>query len=277
MSTGAMTRVASRDGTEIAYWTSGEGPPLVLVHGTASLHTTWNTLLPYLEPHAAVHVLDRRGRGASGDAADYELAREFEDVAAVVDAVAQASGATVDLLGHSFGGIAALGAAIQTSNVRRLVLYEGWPALGTDTSAEGSEWQEALVVRLDALLADGNGEAALETFYRELVGMSDEELAASRTIPGWWKARVAAAHTVPRELRAEVAVDGAQLAAVPVPTLMLVGANSPDHIKGDYETVAATLPDARVTILEGQEHLAHLVAPELFGERLLAFLRGTGA
>ena len=33
------TRVASRDGTEIAYWETGEGPPLVLVHGTTADHT----------------------------------------------------------------------------------------------------------------------------------------------------------------------------------------------------------------------------------------------
>ena len=34
-----VTRVVSRDGTEIAYWTSGNGPPLVLVHGTPADHT----------------------------------------------------------------------------------------------------------------------------------------------------------------------------------------------------------------------------------------------
>jgi alpha-beta hydrolase superfamily lysophospholipase len=62
-----MTRVVSRDGTQIAYWTSGEGPPLVLVHGTTADHTRWRPLLPYLEPHATVHAIDRRGRGASGD------------------------------------------------------------------------------------------------------------------------------------------------------------------------------------------------------------------
>jgi pimeloyl-ACP methyl ester carboxylesterase len=98
-----VTRVVSRDGTEIAYWTSGDGPPLVLVHGAPADHTRWRPLLPYLESHATVHAMDRRGRGASGDAPDYHLAREFEDVAAVVDAVAEASRSAVDVYGHSFG------------------------------------------------------------------------------------------------------------------------------------------------------------------------------
>ncbi|HEY2942194.1 MAG TPA: alpha/beta fold hydrolase, partial [Vicinamibacteria bacterium] len=87
-----MTRVVSRDGTRIAYWTTGAGRPLVLVHGTTADHTRWRPLLPYLEPYATVHAIDRRGRGARDDAPDYEVTREFEDVAAVIDAVAEASG-----------------------------------------------------------------------------------------------------------------------------------------------------------------------------------------
>ena len=63
-----MTRTVSRDGTAIGWWTSGEEPPLVLVHGAVADHRRWRPLLPYLEPHATVHALDRRGRGASGDA-----------------------------------------------------------------------------------------------------------------------------------------------------------------------------------------------------------------
>jgi pimeloyl-ACP methyl ester carboxylesterase len=50
------------------------------------------------------------------------------NVAAVVDAVAEATGSPVDVLGHSFGGLCAFGGAALTSNIRRLVLDEGWPS-----------------------------------------------------------------------------------------------------------------------------------------------------
>ena len=72
-------RVASRD---------GDGPPLLLVHGGLGDHTRWGPLLPYLDPHFTVHAMDRRGRGVSGDGPDYSPLREFEDVAAVIDAIA---------------------------------------------------------------------------------------------------------------------------------------------------------------------------------------------
>jgi pimeloyl-ACP methyl ester carboxylesterase len=122
--------VVSADGTEIAYWTSREGPPLVLMHGGAADHIRWEPLLRFLEQHVAVHAIDRRGRGASGDASDYRLEREYEDAAAaaVVDAVAEASGHRVAVYGHSHRGTVAFGAAALTANLRRLVLYEGpWP------------------------------------------------------------------------------------------------------------------------------------------------------
>lgn len=52
---------------------------------------------------------------------------EYEDVAAVVDAVAAAFGRPVDVYGHSHGAIVAFGAATLTPNLGNLLLYEGWP------------------------------------------------------------------------------------------------------------------------------------------------------
>lgn len=264
-----MTRVTSRDGTQIAYWTSGEGPPLVVVHGTTADHTRWRPLLPYLEPHATVHALDRRGRGASGDAPDYDVTREFEDVAAVVDAVAQASGSAVDVLGHSYGGLCAFGGAVLTHSIRRLALYEGWPSPNPDQLALPPGLEE----RLDALLAEGNREAALETFFREVVRMPEEEFVVYRGLPAW-HARVAAAHTITREFRAEQArFDPEQAAKITVPTLMLVGGDSPEFLKAGIDTVAAALPDARIVVLEGQQHIAIDLVPAVFADHVLAFLR----
>jgi len=265
-----LTRVVSRDGTRIACWTSGEGPPLVLVHGTTADHTRWRPLLRYLEPHATVHALDRRGRGASSDAPDYGVAREFEDVAAVVDAVAKASGSTVDVLGHSFGGLCAFGAAALTVNIRRLVLYEGWPSPNPDQLA----LPPGVETRLDALLAEGNREAVLETFFREVVRMPEAEFAVYRALPAL-QARIAAAHTITRESRAERAArfDPQQAANVIVPVLMLVGGDSPDFLKAGVDAVAAALPDARIVVIEGQQHIAIDLVPVVFADHVVAFLR----
>jgi pimeloyl-ACP methyl ester carboxylesterase len=264
-----LSHVASPDGTMIAVFISGEGRPLIAVPGTTSDHTTWRLVLPLLEPHMTVHAVDRRGRGASGDGPDYSLAMEYADVAAVVDAAASAAGSPVDLLGHSYGGNVAFGAATLTANVRKLVLYEGWP---TPNIAHRTVSPEAMG-HLESLLAQGQPEHMLETFYREIVRMSEEEISGIKKAPSW-PARVAAARTVPRELRAfgAQAFDPGRAAKITVPVLLLAGADSPDEIKADPEVVAAALPDARIGVLEGQAHIAHLTGPQSFAETVLSFL-----
>jgi pimeloyl-ACP methyl ester carboxylesterase len=264
------THVVSRDGTKIAYWTSGEGPPLLLVHGTSGSHERFAPLLPYLEPHVTVHVMDRRGRGGSGDAPDYALAREFEDVASVVDTIAVSSGAKVDVYGHSYGGECAFGAALLTPNIRSLVLYEGWPPV----LPQKLKFPSGVEERLDALVASGNPEAALVLFWREVVKVSEEDIRAIQAQPTW-AARVATVHTITREFRAffDDAFDPERAAEVTAPVLLLVGTDTPDELRDDPETVAVALPDARIVYLEGQQHIADVLAPELFAERLLEFLR----
>ena len=124
-----MQTATSRDGTHIAFWRSGGGPPLFLVHGTTADHTTtWRFVLPELQQHFMVYAMDRRGRGDSGDCPGYDLQREAEDLAAVADSI----GAPVSLLGHSHGALCAIEAALITTNVRRLILYEGVPLRGSD-------------------------------------------------------------------------------------------------------------------------------------------------
>jgi pimeloyl-ACP methyl ester carboxylesterase len=178
--------------------------------------------MPCLQPHVTVHTMDRRGRGASGDGSDYDLAREFEDVAAMVDAVVEASGAAVDLLGVPGQDVGGGGAAL-TSNLRALVLYEGWPMTDPEDFPPGLE---------ERLLLEGNREAVLESFMREVVALSEEKLSAFRAQPAS-QDRLAAAHTITREHRAERqgVFDAEQAARVTVPVLLLVGADSPLHLK----------------------------------------------
>ena len=60
-----MHTITSKDGTQIAYRRSGEGPPLVLVHGAAADHGRWRPVLPALEEHFTVYAVDRRAAGAA--------------------------------------------------------------------------------------------------------------------------------------------------------------------------------------------------------------------
>ncbi len=212
----------------------------------------------------SLYAVDRRGRGQSGDAESYAIEREFEDVAALVEAIEQ----PVHLLGHSFGGICALEAALLTQNIRQLILYEPpIPRPGVQIYPEG------VIDRLEGLLAAGKREEVLITFMREVVRMPAPELAQIRSSSAW-PARVAAAHTLPRELRAHerYRFEADRFKSLTLSTLLMVGGDSPFFFKAAIETLNATLPNSRVAVLPGQQHIAMDTAPELFIREVLAFL-----
>ena len=261
-----MEIVQSADGTRIAYERSGDGPPLVLVHGTSADHTRWAGILPALAARFTVFAMDRRGRGESGDSAGaYRMEDEFADVAAVVGA-AGAGGQRVALLGHSYGAICALEAALRTPHLNRLILYE--PPIARD----GMATPPALLVHLQALLAAGDREGVVETFFREGPGVPPHELTRMKSLPSW-QSRVAAAHTIPRELAASDAyrLDGTRFCAVAVPTLLLLGGDSPAPFGAALDVLHGAMPNSRIAVLPGQRHIAMDTAPELFLREVLAF------
>jgi pimeloyl-ACP methyl ester carboxylesterase len=259
-----MEKVISRDGTPIACDRSGTGPPLILVHGAVATSARWKAILPALSERFTVYAIDRRGRGEGGDGDTYAVEREFEDIAAVVDAMEEPA----NLLGHSFGAICVLGAALLTPNIRKLVLYEPpIPLPGMPLHPPG------LVDRLQALLDAGDREAVLTTFLREGPKMPPHELEQFMASPVW-PARVAVAHTLPRELREaeRYRLDARQFSDLHTPTLLLMGGDSPQNVKAATEAVDAALPNSRIAVMPGQQHVAMDTAPELFLHEVLAFL-----
>ncbi|WP_332100832.1 alpha/beta fold hydrolase [Halalkalicoccus salilacus] len=248
----------------IAFERSGSGPPLVLVHGTTADHTRWNPLRSVFEEHFTVYAIDRRGRGESSDAAEYAPEREFEDVATVVDSIDE----SVVLLGHSFGAICSLEAALRADNLRRLILYE--PPLPVSDHDPDTE---DVLDEMTALVDDGENEQALVLFFREVVGSSSTELDAYRSSPDW-PARVDAVHTVIREERARKGYefDAARFAGLTTPTLLLSGDESAPFLKDATDVLKDALPNSHIAIFAGHGHAAMNTAPELFIDEVLAFI-----
>jgi pimeloyl-ACP methyl ester carboxylesterase len=258
--------VTSKDGTPITCWRSGQGPPLVLVHGTAADHNRWAPVLPAFEQRFTVFAVDRRGRGGSGDSEDYSVDREFEDVAAVADSL----GEPPVLLGHSYGALCALEAAMLTRNIRKLVLYDP----GIEVAGE-EIYPREVIDRLEALLEVGNRDEVVATTMRQVAGLPPETVEYMRSQPAW-QARVDAAHTIPRELRAVKAyrLDPDRFADLGVPTLVLSGGDSPAALRKAGEAVDETLPDSRIVVMPGQGHAAMDTGTDLFTTEVLRFVEG---
>lgn len=256
----------SADGTIIGWHRSGRGPAAVLLHGTSGEKSNWGLSSQFLQEELTLIAVDRRGRGRSGPGEPYAFEREIEDVAAVVEAL----GETPHLVGHSFGGALALAAVTAGVPARSLVLYE--PA--TMSMGESLDFDE-LAAACDTAIAAGDPDGCLTTFYDAIGESSTLEL--MRSWPPIYEKFRRDAHTIGREIRAALVSApnyGDGLAAdVDQPVLLLHGSESRPGFKRACQELATRLPNAELTVMEGQGHLGPAFAPEPFAELVLDFTR----
>ena len=252
--------VVSADGTVIGYESLGEGPPLLLVHGSTATRARWAPVRSRLAQRYTVYDIDRRGRGMStAEAGSYSLGREAEDVAAV----AAALGGNVYVLGHSYGALCVMEAALITSAFRRMVLYEPpMPAPGLDVISPDA------LARLKTMT---DPELILETFYREALQLPQSAINGMKGT-AIWQARLSAAHTITREfdqVNAYRATD--RLTKIDVEVRMLLGTESPSYLRAATAAFAAQIPGATIVALQGQAHQAIDSDPGQFVHSVIDF------
>lgn len=253
-----MATTTTTDGVEIAYEVTGDGPPLVLVHGITESRRGWDPLVPALAEDHTVVALDVRGHGESGPAATYDTRAMADDVAAVV--------APLDLgppvvVGHSMGGIVVT--TFATSHPCRGVV-------NVDQSIALSDFQE-LVRGAEPLLRSDDFGGVITALFDSMHGpLPDAEVArigalrrpVQEVVLGVWAPLL---ELPPAELDELVRT---MTSMVQVPYLALHGIDpGPDY--GHW--LEAAIPTATLEVWEDSGHYPHLVHPERFLDRLRAF------
>jgi pimeloyl-ACP methyl ester carboxylesterase len=266
-----MDHVISRDGTRIAYERLGDGPPLVIVASALADHHDAKRLARHLAEHFTVVNFDRRGRGASGDAPTYSVAREVDDIAVLIDAV----GGPVTLFGSSSGAVLALDAAATlTDKVSGLALFE--PPFIVDNSRPPIN--SADICRIEQLVARGERSEVVKEFMGAHMGMPRAMLALISVLPGWSKLK-SLAHTVPYDLKVlKGTQSGTPLPqrrwqSVAAPTVAMVGEKSDAFLHVAARALATHIPGVREEVLAKANHSAVVATPK----RLAALIVGSFA
>ncbi len=235
--------VVSTDGTKIAFDRSGAGPALVLVEPSGHFRglSAFEGLRPELAARFTVYAYDRRGRGDSGDAREYQPEREVEDLRVLIDRIAE----PVRLCGYSSGALLALRVAADGVPITTMALLE--PPL----QEPGSD-PDPLTGELSALVTAGRFADAVEHFHRS-IGVPDEILDDLRDGPTFQQmARIAP--TLVYDCRISDTTTPELLAAVSIPCLILDSAGSTDDLTGWAAQVASRIPGAAHRSLPGSWH-----------------------
>jgi pimeloyl-ACP methyl ester carboxylesterase len=247
-----MEKVISKDGTQIAYDKSGQGPAVILVSGATMSRSGFVNLAQLLAPSFTVYNYDRRGRGDSTDTKPFALEREIEDIEALIDT----AGGPAYLYGISSGGCLALEAAAALGDkVKKLAVYE--VPYNSDPS-DKPVWHEYYTKLNELVAADKRGDAA--ALFMKFVGMPDNMIEGMRSQP-MWSGMEAVAPTLVYDAAAmggETRVVPLERAAkVTIPTLVMDGAESLKIYPFMHESadaLAKAMPNAERQTLDGQSH-----------------------
>jgi pimeloyl-ACP methyl ester carboxylesterase len=262
-----METARSADGTSIAFEKMGSGPPLLLIGGAFCDHrarAAGKPLAAELLASHTVYCFDRRGRGDSSDTPPYAVARELEDVAALL-AVA---GGRAHVYGHSSGAVLALEAAAAGLAIDKLALYEP-PVVLEELRALP---EASLAAELERLVRVGERGEACELFLTRAVLMPQPVVAQMKAAPVWRNLQVLA-HTLAYDAR--ITSDALELlrraTRVKTQALLIDGAKSAPWMRGGVERLAHALPNARYVTLADQDHD---VSAKVLAPLLLDFFRG---
>jgi pimeloyl-ACP methyl ester carboxylesterase len=244
--------VVSADGTPIAYELSGSGPPVVVIGGGLNDRAMFYPFSNLMSQNFTVYNCDRRGRGDSGygNPDTYTIYREVEDLAAVADAVINATGERPSVFANCTGGQIALLAAAQGVPIKKLGLYEP-PYWSRPAKPEELD-------HLQRLIAEDRREEVVSFFGLRIVGfLTEDTLEGFKQHPAWkafeanspstyYDAIISKDHTeIPYE----------ELRKITVPTFLIRGDSTSEGIFEACAKVVAEMPDARLLTMEGAGHV----------------------
>ena len=270
MASGRIHRTISADGTEIAGRVHGQGPPLVLFHGTPhDGDLAWEALVPHLADRFTCYLPNARGKGLSGDSDDHAPPRHDEDATAFIDSI----GKSVHAAAWSYGALPALGAAANSDAVASLAIYE--PTIIPLMREDGLVEAQDMLQEIEAAVTDGRLADAARAFHPFVA--NDDELAALDA--DYYQQSGAAFPAWLRTLQASQTYEGPQstdpeaMARISVPVLLLRGQQTRRAtFYADTERyVAEHVADPHVRELPGLGHFAPAVAPEPVAEALATF------
>jgi len=275
-----MEHFIADDGEPIHLAISGEGPPLILLHGWTDSHRGWKPFLPEFEARHTVYRWDARGHGGHPlkTATEPSAARMARDLANLIDHYGLGA-ATV--IGHSMGALTLwqyfrdFGAA----NIERAVIIDQSPKLVTAQDWSCGIYGDFNAVRnqafIDALendfaetvlrlVADGMNRPAAERYAANDEGIALMRSRLRKLAPGplidCWRSLSAADY---RDV----------LATIPIPVLLVYGGASNFYHVRTAHYVRDSIPNAVLHVYDDEDHAPHLWQRERFVKDVLEFVQ----
>ena len=243
----AESGMADVNGIKMYYAVYGKGSPVLMIHGGLAHGDIWAWQVKELMKTHKVIVADSRGHGRSTrDRQAYSYALMASDYLALLDKLGIKKTA---LVGWSDGGIIGLDIAIHHPE-RLTRLFAQAANATTDGVDPAVEKNATFGLYVERMAADY---AKMSATPKQFNGFVEQISHMWATQPAYTKA---------------------QLAAIKVPTAIVLGDHDEAITRKHTDYLAAVIPGAKLIILKGVSHFAMLQDPEGYSRAVLAFIGG---
>ena len=250
----------------LAYDHSGEGPPVVFIHGIGGNKSNWHRQMEALAERFSVHAWDARGYHESDD---YEGPLAFEDFSHDLYRFLDHLGVEkAHLLGLSMGARVLMDFHhFYSSRIATLTLCDCFSSFGNTLSAE--ERAGFLRLRQEPLLAG----KSFEDLAPDLV----DSLLGPHATPEVRQELMRSIHLLHKgsylkTLEATQLFDRtAELKKMTMPVLLIYGGEDRLTPPKFGEKMVCDIPDASMEVIEGAGHLSNLEEPGKFNRLIDAF------
>lgn len=246
------TRQRSEGPGDLAYWSEGAGPPMVLVHGVGLRAEAWAAMMPFLTTHFTVYAVDMPGHGGS----PLKRIASLRDYTNRLADFTLALREPVAVAGHSMGALIALDLATRC------------PANLTSVGALNPVFERtpeaAMAVRTRAALLAEKGPSDPAPTLERWFGVDPQgaNATAAEACRNWLTSAdptgYARAYSV---FASENGPGRAALAAMQIPTLFLTGADDPNSTPDMAHAMAQHAPLGRALVVDDAAHMVPMTHP----------------
>ena len=274
-----MPHATASDGVRLYYEEAGSGTPVIFVHEFGDNYRSWEQQIGYFSRRHRCIVYAARGYPPSdipADVAMYSQRRACDDIAAVLDHLGIER---AHVVGLSMGGFATLHFGLNHAH-RALSLTAAGAGYGSEKAhqAQFRQLAEEAAARFESM-----GPVAFAPIY----GEAASRVQFQNKNPRGWAAFVErlAQHSQVGAACTMRGVQGrrpslydleAELRAMPVPTLVIVG-DEDDHCLQPGIFLKRAIPACGLVVLPKTGHAVNLEEPDLFNHHVAEFIAAVEA
>jgi len=255
-------------GLDLAFSVTGDGPPLIILHGLFGWKRNWAGIAKALQDDYRVYTLDLRNHGESPHGADMSYPDMADDVARFIDTQRLFP---VRLVGHSMGGKTAMTLALTAPGmIDRLTIVDIAPVTYARDYDHYIRALQAVDVKNATRRSDIENSLAQEFPDRSVRAFLLQNLVKYPTGEYGWRVNLDAISGHMGDIMGFPATPDAH--GYPGQTLFLGGRQSDYIAPAHRSTIDRLFPHAEIDYIEGAGHWVHADQPVAFVKRLQSFL-----